>query len=101
LRAGETGEPITAADRDNLRAGRPCALARAVAAAAIGDDHTINYLVRQSRDHGADRFRFVKRRDNDGNRVLSGNHTQRLQRKPQLAQASAGLLDLSAWRKVR
>ncbi len=66
LRARQTGEPITAADRDNFRAGRPCPLARAVAAAAVGDDDAIKCLVRQSRDHRADRFRFVKCRDDDG-----------------------------------
>jgi hypothetical protein len=68
------GEPITAADREDLRAGRTRAVARVVAAAAIGDDHAIDYLARQTGDDGADRFRFVKRRDNDGNGSLGGDH---------------------------
>ncbi len=99
LRAGKAGEPVAAADRDHLGARAARAFRRAVAAAAVDHDDPVDDVARQFGDDGADRFRFVEGRNDDGNAAGVRRHGYRLHRNPQLAQASGGLFDLSALRK--
>ena len=98
-RAGETGTAIAAAGVDHFGAGAPSTVLRTVAAAAVGHNHTIDAVARQLGDHRGDGVRFVEGRNNDGHAHRLRRHCYRLQRNPQLAQASGGVFDLSALRK--
>ncbi len=99
LRAGEAGAAVAAADVDDFGAGAARAFLRAVAAAAIGHDHPVDDIARQFGDDGGDGLRLVEGRNDDGHARRLRRHGYRLQRNPQLAQASGGLFDLSALRK--
>ena len=72
---------------------------RAVAAAAVGDDNPADNIARQFGDHRGDGFRFIEGRNDDGHARRLRRHGYKLQRNPQLAQASGGVFDLSALRK--
>ena len=99
LRAGETGTAVAAAGVDDLGAGVARAVLGAVAAAAVGHDHPADDIARQFGDHRGDRFGFIEGRNDDGHARRLRRHRYKLQRNPQLAQASGGLFDLSALRK--
>ena len=99
LRAGEAGSAVAAPDLDDFGAGAARALLRAVAAAAVGHDHPADDIARQFGDDGGDGLRLVEGRNDHGHTRRLRRHRYRLQRNPQLAQASGGVFDLSALRK--
>ena len=78
----------------NLGARLPRLGDRRVGAAAIDHDYHAERLTRQTPHRKTDRARLVQDRDDRGDRG-----TQRLQRRPQLAQASGGVSPSRAARK--
>src|SRR5262249_60280153 len=77
-RASETGEPITAADRNHLGATLFCPRGRGVAAAAVDHDNATNNIAWQTGEHGADRLRFIECRDDGGDGWVGGRRISRL-----------------------
>ena len=95
---GQASPAIAAAGVDDVGAG-PCGPRHGgVTAAAIGDDHALHQWVRDAAHDIRDRLLLVERGDDDHD---PGVHLQRLQRRPQLAQAAGGLSDKSASRNDR
>ena len=99
LRAGKTSTAVAPAGVDDLGAGAARPVLRAVAAASVGDDHAADDIARQFGNHRGDGFGFIEGRNDDGHARRLRRHGYRLQRNPQLAQASGGVFDLSALRK--
>ena len=113
LRRQQAGPAIASPDVEDLRARSLRTLPGIVAASTVGDDDTPDDVARDGTHDGADRSRFIERRNNEGDsawrlrhaaartvtqRLRHGHHGQRLQRSPQLAHAAGGLSDSSASR---
>ncbi len=110
---GQARPAVAAPGIDDIGAGIFGAQHGGIAAAAVGHDDAAHEVARQAAHDLADRGFLVQRRDDDHDGPLPGlapddairiggnGHAQRLQRRPQLAQAAAGLSDNSASRNER
>ena len=113
LRRQQAGPAIASPDVKDLRARSLRTLPGVVAASTVGDDDTPDNVARDGTHDGADRSRFIERRNDEDDRACHvrhaaartvtqrlrhGHHGQRLQRSPQLAHAAGGLSDSSASR---
>ena len=113
LRREQAGPAIASSDVEDLRARSLRTLPGIVAASTVGDDDTPDDVARNGTHDGADRSRFIERRNDEDHRagrvrhaaartvaqlLRHGHHGQRLQRSPQLAHAAGGLSDNSASR---
>ena len=112
LRRQQAGPAIASSDVEDLGARSLRALPGVVAASTVGDDDTPDDVARDGTHDGANRSRFIERRNDEDHRaghvrhtaartvtrLLRHGHGQRLQRSPQLAHATGGLSDNSASR---
>ena len=103
LGAGPAGPAVAAAAfADDPRPGGAGPLDGAVGAGAVGDDDVIDAARRDRGNDPGDRCFLIEGRDHHGHKLATcgGHGAQRLQRKPQPAQAAGGWSLNSALRKA-